>query len=111
MNFLEIQTGCTIVKLRQTSDQKIPLEEQAQKYLRQNPFLLLDVGGMEFSSMNIGELVNLRGSFDEIWGGTMHRIALLNLSDTGKDIFSRVGLTDHFPFYDSLEAAIEDFLQ
>lgn len=109
MDFLEITSGCTVVKLRKSSDQGGSLEEQANKYLTQNPFLLFDVSNIEFTSMNIGELVNLIGEFDKIWGSALHRIGLLGLNQTGKTIFDRTGLAEQLPNFDSVSEALTEF--
>ena len=109
MNYLEIKTGLTVIQLRVAADQNQALDEQAAKYLSQNPFLLLDVGNVEFTSMNLGELVNLRARFDGIWGDKLHLIGLLNLNDHGKTIFQKVGLSQMFPFFDTIDSAIKEF--
>ena len=109
MNFLEIKSGCTVVRLQQTSEMGTSLEEQAARYLSQNPYLLMDVSGIEFNSMNLGELVNVHARFQQIWGNTLHGIGLLNLSDNGRAIFSRVGLSKKFPDFDSIHAALTNF--
>ena len=111
MNYLEVTSGCTVISLRQASSQNGSLEEQASHHLSQNPYLFFDVQGIEFTSMNIGELVNLVASFEEIWGNRPHLIGLLHLSDNGKAIFSRIGLAKQLPSFDSIKEALKTIAQ
>jgi anti-anti-sigma regulatory factor len=109
MNFLQVgQTG-TVVKLSLTHKSGDPLVEQALSLLAQNPFIVVDVGGIAFGSMQIGELVNLERSFEKTWNGTYHRLGLINLSPEGRKVFSNSKLDDLLPVYDSLADALAAF--
>ncbi len=109
MKYLQIHNGCTVIRLQQITNSNSSLEEQAAPYLAQNPFLLLDVEGLQFTSMNIGELVNLKGAFSKIWEPSPHRLGLLNLNSEGQQVFKISKLDQELPMFDSVAEAFKEF--
>lgn len=109
MKTLKVKQACTVIQLVQEAPSDTPLEEQALPYLEAGPFVLLDVRGVMFGSMQIGELVNLGRKFKEQWGDTPQKLGLVNLSQTGREVFSSTKLDHVFPIFDSLADAFAAF--
>ena len=80
-------------------------------YLEPSPHLILDVSGIQFNSMLIGEIVNLHQRYEKRWKGRWQRIALVNLTDTSRAVFERVRLEKFFAIFDSLAEACNDALR
>jgi anti-anti-sigma regulatory factor len=108
MKTLQLQQAYTILRLTDTLPPRRTLTEQVQPYIPQSPLLILDVDGIQFSSMLIGEIVNVHRNFEEHWKGQTHQFSLVNLSDVSRAVFERVRLTDYFPIYGSLSDAVHN---
>lgn len=108
MNVLNLQTSIQVLKLTNDSTSNLPLLEQVRKNLEQCPYLFLDVNGIQFNSMLIGEVVNVYQEFKAHWSDHMHQIALINVSEFSVKVFQSVGLTDRVPVYESVDAALAD---
>ena len=108
MQILRVAQSCTLVKLAQADEMAAPLEEQVPS-LAQNPYVVLDVEGVQFGSMQIGELVNLARVFGEAWKGKPHGLAIINPSEQTRTVFTTVKLDVILPMFDSLEEALKSF--
>lgn len=107
MRSLRLETPCTLLRL--VSDDGpagATLPEQARAYLATCPYLLLDVRGVQFNSMMIGEIVNLYSAFSNLWQGRTHRLALVNADDFSRRVFETTHLTERIPVYASLDEAL-----
>lgn len=109
MTVLQIAGGATIVQVSQLSQSSLSIEDQAAPLLSQNPLLILNVEEISFSSMQIGELINLAKNFDSIWDSRSHSIGLLNLSPRSREIFEKTQLDQVFDLYDSISDAFNRF--
>jgi anti-anti-sigma regulatory factor len=108
MKTLQLEQAFTVLKLSDTMPPRETLTEQVQPYLDRSPNLILDLDGILFNSMLIGELVNVHRAFEEHWKGQTHQISLVNLSEVSRAVFERVRLTDYFPIYGSFPDAMRD---
>lgn len=109
MNYLEIDQTCTLLRLRLTSKSDLTLGEQVTPYIEQNPLLVLDVEGLSFNSMQIGELLNIWNRFKSHWAGKAHSLAFINLTPQAREVFKIARLSKLFQICDSLGQAMDDF--
>ena len=106
MKTLQLKRVCTILKLTDSAPAQTTLTDQVSPFLIQAPHLVLDVEGIQFNSMLIGELVNVHRTFEERWRDEEHHIALVNLSEVSRAVFERVRLTEMFPVFGSIGEAL-----
>ena len=111
MKTLQLDRAYTLLRLTDTAPQRATLTEQVMPYVGQAEHLILDVDGIQFNSMLIGEIVNLRQRYEQRWKGRQHRIALVNLTDTSRAVFERVRLEKFFAIFDSVAAACDGALR
>ena len=111
MDLTNLQVGgaCTVLRLAQVTGDGTPLVDQAGPYLENSSNLLLDADDMIFSSLQLGELVNLAQEFDKRWDGTSHCFGMINLPGTAKRILEETGLDKVFKPFDSLSEAMKYF--
>ena len=107
MKKLDINQSCTVLKLSDHSLSTRPLSEQAAPFLEKSPNLILDVAGIDFNSMLLGEIVNLHNSFAESWQGRTPRISLVIVSRTSRSLLGRANLRGRFYICDSLPEAFD----
>ncbi len=105
MRTLHVERAFTVLKLTDSANLSATLGEQIRPYLETTPELILDVSGIQFNSMLIGEIVNLHQRFEQRWKERKHRIALVNLTDTSRAVFERVRLEAYFSIFDSVAEA------
>lgn len=106
MKTLQVEGAYTLLTLTAHPEAIAPLGEQAAPYVAQSPQMILDVTGIQFTSMLIGELLNLHRRFAAQWQERAHRIALVNVTPTSREVLERVRLTDYLPIFDSVGDAI-----
>jgi len=106
MKTLQLKNAYTVLRLTDVAPAQSTLTDQVEPFLGQSPQLVLDVDGIQFNSMLIGELVNVHRSFEARWKDQEHRIALVHLSDVSRSVFERVRLTEMFPIYGSVGEAL-----
>ncbi len=109
MNFLGIDQTCTLIRLRQFSEAGAALVEQATPFLQQNPLLVVDAEQITFSSMQIGELLNLHKRFEAHWAGKNHSLSLINVSPHSCEVLKTAKLDQVFHLCDTLRQALDGF--
>ncbi|HUJ74763.1 MAG TPA: hypothetical protein VL359_07885 [bacterium] len=105
MKVLTSERACVVIKLSDVSVSSLPLQEQVRGLMQVVPFLILDVAGIHFTSMLLGEVVNLFLACDQVWKERRHGLALVNVSEVSRQVFRIAKLNDKLPIYDSLEQA------
>ena len=106
MKNLKLDQSYTILKLSESMGAGSVLEEQIADHIHSSPLLILDVEGILFNSMLIGEIINLCMVFEAHWKDTRHRIALVNLTHTSRAAFERMHLQGRVQLCDSLGDAL-----
>ena len=109
LEFLKVDSACTVIRLSQTTMKIAPLVDQVEPILAQNSNLIIDAHGLSFSSMELGELANLADEFLEVWKGKVCHMAIVNLSPSAKSVFTVTKLDKIFPIFDSISAALDQF--
>lgn len=71
MKTLTAERSCVVVKISDLGASNLPLEEQMRSLLGAAPYLVLDMDGIQITSMMLGELVNLYKSFEQRWGKSL----------------------------------------
>jgi hypothetical protein len=98
-----------VLKLSDFGPSTLPLLEQARPFIHATPFVVLDVDGIHFSSMLLGEVVNLYVEFSNHWKAERHGMAMAHVAEVSKKVFQVSRLTDRIPIFESLEEAVRSF--
>lgn len=109
MKVLSVKQSCMILKVSDLGPSTVPLVEQARPYIHATPFVVLDVDGVHFSSMLLGEVVNLYAEFSSHWKDQRHGMAMTHVPDLSRKVFQVSKLTDRIPIYDTLDEAVKSF--
>jgi anti-anti-sigma regulatory factor len=107
MKTLQVDRAYTLLRLTDNKPSEVTLTDQVAPYIEQAKRLILDVDGIQFNSMLIGELVNLHRLFERHWGGASQRIALVNLTPSSRAVMERVRLHDIFVLADSVADVVK----
>ena len=109
MKNLSVVRSCVVVKLSDIGISQVPLQEQIKTVVSTAPYLVLDVDGVQFNSMMLGELVNVYMAYSERWAARPFGVALIRAPDVTKQIIKIAKLADKLPMYDDLESAWRAF--
>ncbi len=109
MKTLKLDQAYTVLKLSESMLGGSVLEEQIASHIYSSPMLILDVDGILFNSMLIGEVINVCKACEAHWTDARHRIALINLTKTSRAAFERMRLQDRVQLCDSLDDALAGF--
>jgi len=107
MRPLHLEQAYCLLKLSDPEHSGPPLSEQILPYMGVSRALILDVDGIVFNSMRIGELVNVHKLHQERISAPDAVIALVRLTRTSRAAFERVRLDRLFALCDSFAEAIE----
>lgn len=106
---LIVDLVCTILRLSQKNLDSPPLVDQAASCLAQSNHLIVDLAGVDPTSMDIGELVNLADEFYKVWEGKACYMGVVNLTPAAQSSFSVTKLDRVFSCFDSVSAALDHF--
>ncbi len=109
MKLLSADRTCSVVKLSDAAVSTLPLVNQMQPVMEASPFLILDADGIQFSSMLIGEVVNLYLAFQQRWQDHRHSMVLVHVPEKSKQVFRVARLVEKVPIFDDLEQAWKSF--
>jgi anti-anti-sigma regulatory factor len=107
MNSLRLERACCLLKLSNPDRIGPPLTEQIAPYLELSSPLILDVEGIDFNSMRIGELVNVYNRCRSRGTDPGPAVALVHLTPASRAAFERAHLDRLFLLCDSLADAVE----
>lgn len=108
MKTLQVTGAYALLKLAASPPGGVSLVEQVQPHIDHAPHLILDVEGILFTSMLIGEMVNVHRLVQERWKERAAPIALVNLSGASREVFERTHLVDYFALRGSVAEALHD---
>lgn len=109
MKNLSVVRSSVVVKLSDLGTSQVPLQEQIKAIVSVAPYLVLDIDGVPFNSMMLGELVNVYMAYAERWSGRPFGVALIRAPEVTKQIIRIAKLADKLPLYDDLESAWRAF--
>jgi anti-anti-sigma regulatory factor len=109
MKVLSVKQASAVLRLSDLGPSNLPLLEQARPFILSTPFVVLDVDGIHFSSMLLGELVNLYVGFSNHWKGQRHGMALVHVPEVSRKVFQVSKLTDKIPLFDTVDEAVKSF--
>ena len=107
MKTLNYGNSCTIVRLIDSTLAGQPLGEQLRPILENTPNIVLDVEGIEFTSMLIGELANLAREFNALWVDQPHVMAMTNLKPSSRQVMETVKFDRVIPIAHSYDEALK----
>ncbi len=109
MKVLSVKQSCMVLKVSDLGPSTTPLVEQARAFIQATPFVVLDVEGVHFSSMLLGEVVNLYVEFSGHWKDQRHGMAMAHVPEVSRKVFQVSKLTERIPIYDTLDDAVKAF--
>lgn len=109
MKTLTAERSCVVVKISDLGASNLPLEEQMRSLLGAAPYLVLDMDGIQITSMMLGELVNLYKSFEQRWGGKACAMVIIRAPEITKQVMRIARLAEKIPLYDDLDQAWRSF--
>lgn len=108
MALLSLQNSALVLSLEAVQESKDTLVAQVQHMIPQSRFLILNIKGVAFTTLLIGDIVNVLNLFEEHWKDQSHRIMFVQADPSARRILDLTKLSKKFPVYDSIEKAIED---
>ncbi len=109
MKNLTAERSCVVAKLSDVGHSTLPLQEQMRPLMDAAPYLVLDVDGIDFTSMILGEMVNLYMAFQEKWGSRPNGFAIIRAPEVTRQVIRTAKLADKMPMFDDLEQAWRSF--
>lgn len=109
MKNLTAERSCIVVKLSDTGHSTLPLQEQMRPLVNAVPFLVLDADGIQFTSMMLGEMINLHTALQDRWSGRVTGMAIIRAPDITKQAIRIAKLSDKIPLFDDFDAAWRSF--
>jgi hypothetical protein len=107
MKILTVRQTCVVIRLSELADSSLPLLEQARPFIMLTPYVVLDVDGIHFTSMLLGEVVNLYMAFSNHWKSSRHGMGMVNVAEVSQQVFRTAKLTDRIPIFDNIEMAMK----
>jgi anti-anti-sigma regulatory factor len=105
MKTLNATRHCSLVKLSDVEHAGPPLGEQLINSVRASATLILDVDGVQFNSMMLGELVNVLGMLKAKWGESNAAMALVRPTAMARQVMQVSKLDQAIPLFDDLDSA------
>jgi hypothetical protein len=109
MKVLSVKQSCMVLRLSDLGPSNLPLLEQARPFIITAPYVVLDVDGIHFSSMLLGEVVNLYVGFTNHWKDHRHGMAMAHVPEVSRKVFQVSKLTEKIPVFDTLDEAVKSF--
>lgn len=109
MKVLSVKQASTVLRLSDLGTSNLPLQEQARPFIISTPFVVLDVEGIHFSSMLLGEVVNLYVAFTNHWKQQRHGMAMVHVPEVSRKVFQVSKLIDKIPLFDTVDEAVKSF--
>jgi anti-anti-sigma regulatory factor len=110
MDFLNISKTVAVLQLRAGTDSRRPLLEQVGTYIRETPYLIMDLRRTPLSSLFLGELVHLHNAARARWGERFPGIHLIGASEQARQLIGLSHLDMIMPMFPHLEAAFQAIL-
>ncbi|MDH4225586.1 MAG: hypothetical protein OEW12_08065 [Deltaproteobacteria bacterium] len=108
MKYVNVINTVALVKI---TESEVPTDQTLLEALRPmigfSPCVVLDVEGVLLTSAQIGDIVNLAKELSDTWGDQFRRVALINVSDHGKQVFQVVKLDKMITLFDSRDEALD----
>ena len=106
MDFLNVEYGIAVLRMVTDPRPQQTLEEQVESYVRQTPYLVIDLREVMLTSMQLGELVNLAGKGRTIWGERFAGLFIVNPSDQVRTVLAHTRLESLLRAYPSWSDAV-----
>ncbi len=108
MAILDLENTALVLSLRTVSESEDILVDQVREMIPLSRFIILNIKGIFFTSLLIGDIINVFHLFEEHWKDQSHRMVFVQADPSAKRIFDMTKLTKKIPVYDSVDKAIED---
>ncbi len=107
MKTLNCEVACTMLRLAESSVTGQPLVEQVHEIIESCPNIVLDVEGIQFTSMLLGELANLAKKFEQIWEDRQHSICMTHVEPASQRVLTTVKFDRLIPIASSMDEAVQ----
>lgn len=108
MAILKLENSAVVLTLRAVPDTDDLLVEQVRDIIRESRFIIFNIKGITFTTILIGDIINVLNLFEEHWKDRSHRMMFVQADPTAKRIFDLTKLSKKIPVYDSVDDAIGD---
>ena len=108
MAILKLENSAVVLTLRAVPETDELLVEQVRDIIRESRFIILNIKGITFTTILIGDIINVLNLFEEHWKDQSHRMMFVQADPSAKRIFDLTKLSKKIPVYDSVDDAIED---
>jgi len=105
MKNLSVARSCSLVRLTDIQQSGAPLKEQVQACVNASPCLILDTDGLQFTSMMLGDLVNVYSALKERWPQGNVAMGMIGASDLTRQVMRISRLDQTISVFDTLENA------
>jgi hypothetical protein len=105
MKNLTVAKICTLVRLTEWERTGSSLRDQLATLIDGCPRLLLDIDGIQFNSMMLGDLVSVRNALRERWGVGNEYVAVLRPTNVTRQVMKLSKLDQAIPVFDDVESA------
>lgn len=107
MDFLNISKAIAVFQVECGSDPSRSLMEQASVFLKETPYLIMDLRTTPLNSMFLGELVNLHNAARSRWGDRFPGLFLIGASEQARNVIVLSHLDLIMPMFPSVDAAMQ----
>lgn len=108
MAILQLRQSAVVISLDAVDDSEGVLLDQVRDILPQSRFLVLNIRGVMFTTILIGDIINVYNLFEEHWKDKAHRMVMVHPDPSAKRIFDLTKLTKKIPIYDNVDDALDD---
>ena len=106
MAILSVEQYATILLLNSVSESDDLLLEQVKIFTPRSRFLILSIKDVFLNTFLIGDIINSYNHFSNHYRGQVHRMAMVNVSDSARRVFELTKLTDKIPVYSTVDEAL-----
>lgn len=108
MAILKLENTALVLSLRAVTESDEILMDQVRHMIPLSRFIIFNIKGITFTTILIGDIINVLNFFDEHWKDQSHRMMFVQADPSAVRIFDLTKLSNKIPVYESVDKAIED---
>ena len=108
MAVLNLENSALVLSLISVSESDEILVDQVREMIPLSRFIILNIKGILFTTILIGEIITVLNLFEEHWKDQFHKMMFVQPDPSAKRIFDLTKLSNKIPIYDSVDKALED---
>lgn len=108
MAILKLENTALVLSLRAVTESDEILMDQVRDMIPLSRFIIFNIKGITFTTILIGDIINVLNLFEEHWKDQSHRMMFVQADPSAVRIFDLTKLSNKIPVYESVDKAIED---